>query len=176
MRDTTKTLLKALTKHIASKIITGKESLIHQEAVRQAFRDSMSERIAPMIKAAANLQRKEGLPHYLDCYAEHTAAQQQDEGFLDSIKSIGSGFGSVAVRAVADGTGVNIKKLGGVVRAFRKKQAKPKFTTSKVPTAAKKPTPKKPTPISAHIEPQKIDRKDFAASLKAAGGDLRKIK
>ena len=55
MRDTTKTLMKALTKHIALKIITGKESLVHQEAVRQAFRESMSERIAPKIKAAADL-------------------------------------------------------------------------------------------------------------------------
>jgi hypothetical protein len=47
--------MKALTKHIAHKIITGKESLVHQEAVRQAFRESMSERIAPKIKAAADL-------------------------------------------------------------------------------------------------------------------------
>ena len=170
MRDTTKSLMKALTKHIAHKIITGKESLVHQEAVRQAFRESMSERIAPKIKAAADLQRKEGLPHYLDCYAEHTAAQQQDETFLDGVKAVGSGLGSVAGRAVADGTGVNIKKLGGVVRAFRKKKAKPKFTTSKVPTTAKKPTPPR------HTVPVKIDRKAFAASLKAAGGDLRKVK
>jgi hypothetical protein len=162
--------MKALTQHIAHKVATGKESLIHREAVRQAFRESLSERIAPKIKAAADLQRKEGLPHYLDCYAEHTAAQQQDETFLDGVKAVGSGFGSVAVRAVADGTGVNIKKLGGVVKAFRKKKAKPKFTTSKVPTTAKKPTP------PAHSVPVKIDRKAFAASLKAAGGDLRKIK
>jgi hypothetical protein len=61
MRDTTKSLMKALTKHIAHKIITGKESLVRQEAVRRAFRESMSERIAPKIKAAADLQRKEGL-------------------------------------------------------------------------------------------------------------------
>jgi hypothetical protein len=71
---------------------------------------------------------------------------------------------------------VNIKKLGGVVKAFRKKKEKARFTTSKVPTTAKKPTPKKPTPRPAHTEPVKIDRKDFAASLKAAGGDLRKVK
>jgi hypothetical protein len=170
MRDTTKTLMKVLTKHISNKVATGKESLFHQEAVRQAFRESMSERIAPRIKAAADLQRKEGLPHYLDCYAKHMAAQQQHETFLDGVKAVGSGLGSVAGRAVADGTGVNIKKLGGVVRAFRKKKAKPKFTTSKVPTTVMKPTP------AAHTEPVKIDRKDFAASLKAAGGNLRKIK
>jgi hypothetical protein len=160
MRDTTKTLMKALTKHIAHKVATGKESLVHREAVRQAFRESMSERIAPKIKAAADLQRKEGLPHYLDCYAEHTAAQQQDETFLDGVKAVGSGLGSVAGRAVADGTGVNIKKLDGVVRAFRRK--KPKALRR-----GRKP---------AHTEPQKIDRKEFAASLKAAGGDVRKVK
>jgi hypothetical protein len=165
--------MKALTKHIALKIITGKESLVHQEAVRQAFRESMSERIAPKIKAAADLQRKEGLPHYLDCYAEHLAAQQQHETFLDGVKAVGSGLGSVVARAVADGTGVNIKKLGGVVKAFRKKKAKAKFTTSKVPTTAKK---SKPTPKPAHTVPVRIDRKAFAASLKAAGGDLRKVK
>ena len=90
VRDTTKTLMKALTKQIATKIITGKESLVHQEAVRQAFRESMSERIVPMIKAAADLQRKQGLPHYLDCYAKHMAAQQQHETFLDGIKAVRS--------------------------------------------------------------------------------------
>jgi hypothetical protein len=160
MRDKTKTLMKALTRYIANRATTGKESLVHQEAVRQAFRESMSERIAPKIKAAADLQRKEGLPHYLDCYAEHTAAQQQDETFLDGVKAVGSGLGSVAGRAVADGTGVNIKKLGGVVRAFRRK----------------KPKALRRGPKPAHTEPQKIDRKEFAASLKAAGGDLRKVK
>jgi hypothetical protein len=174
MRDTTKTLKKALIKQIANKITTRKESLVHQEAVRQAFRESMSERIAPKIKAAADLQRKEGLPHYLDCYAGHTAAQQQDETFLDGVKAVGSGLGSVAGRAVAVGTGVNIKKLGGVVRAFRKK-AKAKGTISTV-TPTKKPTPKQLTPEPAHTEPQKLDRKEFAASLKAAGGDLRKVR
>jgi hypothetical protein len=152
--------MKALTKHIAHKVATGKESLIHPEAVRQAFRESLSERIAPKIKAAADVQRKEGLPHYLDCYAEHMAAQQQHETFLDGVKAVGSGLGSVAGRAVADGTGVNIKKLGGVVRAFRRK----------------KPKALRRGPKPAHTEPQKIDRKEFAASLKAAGGDLRKVK
>ena len=152
--------MKALTKHIGHKVATGKESLVHREAVRESFQNAMSERIAPMIKAAADLQRKEGLPHYLDCYAEHTAAQQQDETFLDGVKAVGSGLGSVVARAVADGTGVNIKKLGGVVRAFRRK----------------KPKALRRGPKPAHTEPQKIDRKEFAASLKAAGGDLRKVK
>src|SRR3977135_274535 len=107
MRNTTKILMKALTKHIANKVTTGKESLVHQEAVRQAFRESMSERIVPMIKAAADLQRKEGLPHYLDCYAKHMAAQQQHETFLDGVKAAGSAIGNVAAGAVADGLGVN---------------------------------------------------------------------
>ena len=55
MRDTTKTLMKALTKHIAHKVATGKESLVHREAVRESFQNAMSERIAPKIKAAADL-------------------------------------------------------------------------------------------------------------------------
>jgi hypothetical protein len=40
MRDKTKTLMKALTRHIANKATTGKECLVHQEAVRQAFQTS----------------------------------------------------------------------------------------------------------------------------------------
>jgi hypothetical protein len=95
--------MKALSKQIANKIITGKESLVHQEAVRKTFREAMGERIAPKIKAAADLQRKEGLPHYLDCYAEHMAAQQQDETFLDGVKAVGSGLGSVAASLKAAG-------------------------------------------------------------------------
>jgi lipoate-protein ligase A len=164
--------MKALTKHIANRIATGQESLLHQEAVRQAFRESMSERIAPMIKAAADLQRKEGLPHYLDCYAAHTAAQVTtgvDETFRDGIKAAGSAIGSVAAGAVADGTGVNIKKLGAVVKAFRRR--KPKFQTTKVPRAAKKRKSSEPAPTAV-----RMTRQDFAASLKAAGGDLRKVK
>src|SRR5258708_5270880 len=105
MRDTTKTLMKALIKQIATKVTTGKESLVHREAVRRTFREAMSERISPMIKAAADLQRKEGLPHYLDCYAEHMAAQVTtgvDETFRDGIKAAGSAIGNVAAGAVAD--------------------------------------------------------------------------
>jgi hypothetical protein len=41
--------MEALTKHIAHKVATGKESLVHREAVRETFREAMSQRISPMI-------------------------------------------------------------------------------------------------------------------------------
>jgi hypothetical protein len=115
-----------------------------------------------MIKVAVDLQRKEGLPHYLDCYAAHTAAQQQHETFLDGVKAAGSAIENVAAGAVADGLGVNTKKLGAVVKAFRRK--KPKFQTTKVPRAAKKL--KTSEPANAAV---KMTRQDFAKKLKSSG-------
>jgi hypothetical protein len=160
--------MKALTKQIAARVATGKESMLHRKAVRESFQNAMSERFAPMIKAAADLQRKEGLPHYLDCYAEHMAAQQQHETFLDGVKAVGSGLGSVAARAVADGLGVNTKKLGTVVKAFRRK--KPKFQTPKLPRAAKKLKSSEPAPAAV-----KMTRQDFAKKLKSSGNRLDKM-
>jgi hypothetical protein len=171
MQGTTKTLMKALAKHIAAKVTTGRESLAHQEAARQAFRESMSERIAPMIKAATDLQRKEGLPHYLDCYAGHTAAaeaqQAHDENFLDAVKHVAKG---VASGIAQDGLGINTKAIGRVVRALRKK--KPNVIVSKVPTRTKGPKPKATPP--AATEPISIDRREFAKRLKASGNRLDK--
>jgi hypothetical protein len=131
----------------------------------------MSERIARMIKAAAVLQRKEGLPHYLDCYAAHTAAPVNtgvDETFRDGIKAAGSAIGNVAAGAVADSLGVNTKKLGAVVKAFRRK--KPKFQTSKVPRAAKRLKSSEAAPSAV-----KMTRQDFAKNLKGSGNRLDKM-
>jgi hypothetical protein len=164
--------MKALTKHIAHKVATGKESLITREAVRESFQNAMGERVARIIKEAANLQRKEGLPHYLDCYAGHTAAAEaqraQDEGVLDAVKHVGK---EVASGIAKDGFGISTKAIGRVVRALRKR--KPKVTVSKVPPRRQ---PKVKPTAWVHTEPVKIDRKEFAAKLKQSSGDLRKVK
>jgi hypothetical protein len=163
MRDTTKTLMKALTQHIATKIKTGQESLVHQEAVRRAFQESMGERIAPMLKAAAKLQREQGFPHYLQCVGDHMATTAQDESVIDAVNHVAAGVAK-------DGLGVDTKAIGRVVRALRKK--KPKTLVSKVPTNK---TPK----VKAHsvraIAPVSMDRKEIAKHLRTSGNDLRKI-
>jgi hypothetical protein len=172
MRESTKVLMKTMTAHIAKKIATGKADLQKDQQAKQAFRNTMKERLKPILEETRRIQREEGFAHYLDCVAGH---KKQDENFAAGLAAIGGALGHATVRAICDDLGVPTKRLGNIVKAFRRKQPAQKVSVSKVPTRKKlKGKPK--LKIVASNDPVKMDRKAFAAHLKSFGNDLRKIK
>jgi hypothetical protein len=65
------------------------------------------------------------------------------------------------------------KRVGRLIKAFRRKKPTitQKTSVSKVP-ASKRPKLK----VVSSTEPIRIDRKTFAAKLKASGSNLQKVK
>jgi hypothetical protein len=71
-------------------------------------------------------------------------------------------------RVAADAIGVNPTKVGKLIKSFRRKKPAKKTSISKAP----KKKLKLKHPVST--EPVKIDRKEFAAKLRASGNRLDK--
>jgi hypothetical protein len=115
---------------------------------------------------------EEGFAHYLDCVTTH---KKRDESFAAGLAAIGGALGHATVRAIGDGLGANTKRLGNIVKAFRRKQAAQKTSSSKVPTR-KKPKGKPKLKVVASNKPVKMDRATFVAKLRASGNQLHKIK
>jgi hypothetical protein len=171
-KETDKILIKALARHVAEIVIKGKENLIKKRLAKEAFQNTMKERLKPILQETRRIQREEGFPHYLDCVATH---KKQDENYAAGLAAIGGALGHATVRAIGDGLGVPTKRLGNIVRAFRRKQPAQKPSISKVPTR-KKPKGKPKLKVVASNEPVKMDRATFVAKLRASGNQLHKIK
>jgi hypothetical protein len=164
-----------------AKIVTrGRESLEEQQAVKQMFHELMTARIGRAVSEMREAQRKTVTADNLNCYLDGFAASkeaQQDgmvETFGDGMKAIASGIGNAAAGALADGTGVNLQRLGKLIKTFRRKKPAQKVTVSKVPKKKLK-AKRKPKAVLA-TEPVTMDRKAVAQHLKASGNQLHKIK
>jgi hypothetical protein len=168
MREVDKNLMTALNRRIAEKIRTGQESLARQKAVKEAFAQALAERLRPMIAEMVCIQKEQAIPHYLDCCAKHT---KQDESFAAGLAAIGAAVGHTTVQAIGNGLGVDTKRLGRIVKAFRRKKPSQTVAVSKAPKTLKR-KPKLTHPVST--QPIKIDRKEFAAKLRASNNRLDK--
>jgi hypothetical protein len=159
--------MKALQRHIFEKVRTGKANLVKEAAAKATFENAITARINKLIEEKKQTLKENGyLWDYVDGFNRAT-----NESFLDGLKAVGSAAGSAAAGAVSDGTGINLKKLAKVVRAFQKPKAKANFSVSKVPSR-RKARPK----LVVSNEPIKMSRQDFAKHLRSSGNQLHKIK
>src|SRR3981081_2238904 len=127
---TTKQLMKALVRHVAEEVRTGKVSVQREQAATAAFRDAITARIKRLIEEKRRTQRNTVTADNLNSYLDGFAAKEvQDESWGDVGKAIASGI----AHAIGDGLGVDARKIVGLVKAFRRKKPAQKATLSKAP-------------------------------------------
>lgn len=154
-------LAMAMAKMLVEKKRTGGDSVKRANAVREAFKVAMDERVKRLLN-----EKREAIRNSTHLWE----TPEQNEGFLDGIRAIGSAAAGAVGNAVASGLGVNGKTVGKIVRAFKKKKGK-QYDVSKVPTK-KKTTP---APAHDHSNVVKMDRATFNKKIKSASGNLRKV-
>jgi hypothetical protein len=161
MKQKTKiqSLAMAIAKQVVEKKRTGKDSVRRANAVREAFTAALNERVKRMLT-----EKREALRNSSHLWE----TLEQNESFLDGIKAIGSMAAGAVGNAVASGLGVDGKKVGMIVRAFKKKKGK-QYDVSKVKRK------KKVAPSHDHGNVVKMDRSEFNEKIKAAGGNLKKV-
>ena len=141
----------------------GKETLEERQTAKKMFADLMEAKVRLLVREKRDADKlsgvaKDNLNHYFDCFAEHRGL---NESVFDVVKFVG--------KHVAKKTAPKAYHfVSGAASALRKKR-RAKSPTLKVPYI-KKPSLK----ASASTEPVKIDRKEFAAKLRASGNRLNK--
>jgi uncharacterized membrane protein YqiK len=110
-----KSLAIAIAEHRVETKRKGKASAAKVKALRETFRVAMDARIKKMLTEKRKAIRNS---------AHLWETLEQNESFLDGIKAIGSAAAGAVGNAVADGLGINGKKVGKIVRGIPKEKRK----------------------------------------------------
>jgi hypothetical protein len=122
----------------------------------------MKSRIEAMMAERQQINRE-----LLNSYLAGFAPKEVEETWGGIARTVGN----TLAYTVADGAGIKLKRP--LFRALKTVNKKKKAAASKVPNPKSKP---KVHATSSSTSPLVVDRKVFAAKLKAAGNQLSKIK